>query len=124
MKKLVLLSMTVAVACAALLALDADTASAFPAFKTAFDKKYMVEGSALHTALEGRSNCNVCHLGPKDRKKRNDYGVALDKLLSKEDMKNPEKISEAFAKVEAEKAGATTFGELIKQGKLPITKEE
>jgi hypothetical protein len=123
MKKVAVLVMAGAFGVASFVA-DAPQAQAFPPFKIAFDKKYMAEGSALHKALEGKSNCNVCHLGTKDKKKRNDYGLALDKLLTKEDAKNPEKITDALAKVEAEKSGNMTFGELIKQGKLPITKEE
>jgi hypothetical protein len=106
---------------AAAVAMNASPVEAFPAFKMAFDKKYMVEGSALHAALEGKTNCNICHVGV-DKKQRNDYGKALDKLLSKDDMKDAEKIEESFEKVEAEKSGASTFGTLIKEGKLPVTK--
>jgi hypothetical protein len=122
MKKAVVL--VLAVAGVASLGLDVRQAEAFPPFKVAFDKMYMTEGSAMHKALEGKSNCNVCHLGTKDKKKRNEYGVALDKLLSKDDAKQPEKIAAALAKVESEKSGDKTFGELIKEGKLPITKQE
>jgi hypothetical protein len=105
----------------ALVALNVTPADAFPAWKMAFDKKYLVEGSALHTALEGKSNCNICHVGT-DKKQRNDYGKALDKLLSKDDMKDADKIQQAFEKVEGEKSGDSTFGALIKEGKLPVTK--
>jgi hypothetical protein len=106
---------------AAVAMIETPSAQAFPAFKVQFDKKYMVEGAPLYSALEGKTNCNICHVGV-NKKDRNDYGKALDKLLSKEDMQNAEKIQEAFGKVEAEKNGATTFGTLIKEGKLPVTK--
>jgi hypothetical protein len=124
MKKCVVWLLVAVVSGVGSLAVNNRQAQAFPPFKVAFDKMYMTEGSALHKALEGKSNCNVCHLGTKDKKKRNEYGVALDKLLTKDDAKNPEKITEALAKVEAEKSGNATFGDLIKQGKLPITKDE
>lgn len=122
MKKAVVFVFAVAVAGLASLGPGVRQAEAFPPFKVAFDKMYMTEGSAIHKALEGKSNCNLCHVGTKDKKTRNDYGVALDKLVTKEDAKNPEKIREALAKIETEKAGDTTFGQLIKDGKLPITK--
>jgi hypothetical protein len=121
MKRAACTSLIVMVVVAAVMAVDTPSADAFPAFKIAFDKKYMVEGSALHTALEGKTNCNICHVGT-DKKQRNDYGKALDKLLSKDDMKDAEKIQQSLEKVEAEKNGETTFGSLIKEGKLPVTK--
>ena len=120
MKRVLSLSLIVAVAASFVLA-NLPAAQAFPNFKMQFDKKYMSEGSALHKALEGKSNCNVCHVGT-DKKKKNDYGAALDKLLSRDDMQIVEKIQEALEKVETEKSGGTTFGDLIKEGKLPITK--
>jgi hypothetical protein len=106
---------------AAVVVMNVSPAEAFPGFKTAFDKKYLVDGSALHTALEGKTNCNICHVGT-DKKQKNDYGKALDKLLSKDDMKDAEKIQQSLEKAEGEKSGDTTFGALIKEGKLPITK--
>ncbi len=120
MKKAVCLSMLALVTVAAV-AMNPPSADAFPAFKIGFDKKYMNEGTALHTALEGKTNCNICHVGT-DKKQRNDYGKAVDKLLTREDIKDLEKIQKALEKVEAEKSGATTFGALIKEGKLPVTK--
>ena len=121
MKRVVCLS-SLAVVVLALVVLKAPSAGAYPAFRTEFDKRYMVEGTPLYTAFEGKANCNVCHVG-MDKKKRNDYGKALDKLLSKEDIKDPEKIQKALEKVESEKVGETTFGALIKEGKLPVTKQ-
>jgi hypothetical protein len=124
MKKCVLLLTVVAVTCAMLLVVGNPSAEAFPPFKAQFDKKYMTDGSEISKVLEGKTNCNLCHLGTKDKKKRNAYGEALDKLLSKDDTTKPEKIVDALSKVEAEKSGDTTFGALIKSGKLPITKDE
>jgi hypothetical protein len=119
------------------------SAQAQPEFKKEFDTKYLKNGSALHSAWEGKSTCNVCHIGGiDDRKNRNNYGLALDKFLEKEDsdalkfkarMKDPaaakkaeQKIREALDKVEKmpsdpKDKGSATFGDLIKAGKLPVS---
>lgn len=71
-----------------------------------------------------KTGCWVCHQG-KLRKHHNPYGIHLVDLLDKKaDMKNPEKIVEAIKKVEAMHSVAgddksPTYGEIIKQGKLP-----
>ena len=67
-----------------------------------------------------RQKCNICHEG-KSKKDKNAYGKLLDKLLDrKKDAKNPEKIRQALAAVESEKSpSGETYGELIKEGKLP-----
>lgn len=64
------------------------------------------------------TKCFVCHVG-KSKKNRNAYGMALSKHLKNE--KDKEKIKEAMKKVESEKdkPDGTTFGELIKEHKLP-----
>lgn len=70
------------------------------------------------------TKCNVCHLG-KSKKDRNPYGVELSKLLDrKTDKDNKDKIQSALAKVEKlpvdpKDKKSPTFGELIKEGKLP-----
>src|SRR5262245_42656135 len=120
MNRVFCLSLIVAVAASLVLG-NLPAAQAFPPFKIQFDKRYMAEGSALQKAYEGKSTCNVCHVGA-DKKKKNDYGVALDKLLGRDDLQNAEKIQQALEKVESEKSGAMTFGDLIKEGKLPLTK--
>ncbi|MGB4739433.1 MAG: hypothetical protein WBH50_14645 [Fuerstiella sp.] len=61
----------------------------------------------------------------KDKKKRNDYGVALTKTLGEKNVKDADKIKEALTKAEAEKnADGKTYGELIKAGELPGKAEE
>ncbi len=100
---------------------DHQAAEAFPNFKIQFDKRYLIEGSALHKAVNGKTTCNMCHVGT-NKGRLNDYGTALGRLLSGNDMRNYEKIQQSLEKVESEKIGTTTFGELIKEGKLPITK--
>ena len=75
---------------------------------------------ALAAAVDG-AKCNVCHKG-KEKKDRNAYGEALAALLDKkEDAKNMEKIRKALETVAAQPSapGGPTFGDLIKQGKLP-----
>ena len=70
------------------------------------------------------AKCNVCHVG-KSKKDRNAYGHALADLLDKkEDAKDVAKIRAALEKVagmpsDPAKADSVTFGDLIKQGKLP-----
>jgi hypothetical protein len=74
--------------------------------------------------LVKQAGCFVCHQG-KLRKNHNPYGEHLDELLDKKtDMKNPEKIVDALKKVEVMHSVAgddksPTYGDLIKQGKLP-----
>ena len=67
------------------------------------------------------AKCNVCHAG-SSKKERNAYGNALADLLDKkEDKKDTAKIRGALEKVAAMPSGdgKPTFGELMKQGKLP-----
>lgn len=72
--------------------------------------------------------CNVCHIGATDKKTRNDFGIALHKALGGKDLAKDKtnerdiaKIKAALKKIEAEKSSVAgkTFGDLIKEGKLP-----
>ena len=103
-------------------------AQARPTYKKEFDGLYVKkepgtpEEKALAAAV-ATAKCNVCHVGEK-KKERNVYGQALSKLLTKDDAKNVEKIQESIKKVESDKsdpnnASAPSFGDLLKQGKLP-----
>ncbi len=90
-----------------------------------FNAKYVKkEGTDAEKELAKKVEtlkCAVCH-DPKDKKKRNDYGKALDKLLDKkEDAKNKEKIIKSLDTVYGEKVPGKdeTFGDRIKAGKLP-----
>lgn len=65
------------------------------------------------------TGCGACH--GKDKKVRNDYGKAYGEALGAKEIKDVEKIKEAFKK-SGEKKSSTegkTFAELIKEGKLP-----
>jgi hypothetical protein len=104
------------------------SAHAIEAFKKEFEAKYVKkDGSSdaekSFAAAVEKAKCNVCHVG-KTKKVRNDYGKALGALVTKKDGKDSAKIQEAFDKVAAEKskpgdANSPTFGDLIKEGKLP-----
>jgi len=107
-------------------------AQALKAFRDQFEAKYIKPDStdpaemALAAAFK-EAKCNVCHVG-KSKKVRNAYGKELAKFLQKSDQENVEKIRASLDKVAGMKSSddpqAPTFGELIKQGKLPagITK--
>jgi len=134
MRKAALATLAGAIALAALTYLSVDTAHAIPPFKKEFDAKYVKKDSTdpvekqFAEAIE-TVKCNACHKG-KDKKMRNAYGEALDKLLDKKaDAKDPEKIQKALAEVEEMHSDpdddkSPTFGELIKKGELPGGKEE
>ena len=111
-----------------------ESARAVDPFKKEFEAKYVKkdpatpEEQALAAAVQ-KAKCNVCHVGT-NKKKRNAYGDALDAYLDrKTDLKNKAKIQEALDKVAGEKSkpgdpNSPTFGDLIKQGKLPGGEEE
>jgi len=104
-------------------------AHAIDAFKKEFVNKYVKKESSdpnekAFAEAATKANCNVCHVG-KNKKERNEYGKALDELLDKKaDMKNSKKIQDALETVAGKnsKPGdstSPTFGDLIKQGRLP-----
>ncbi len=68
-----------------------------------------------------KAKCTICHMGDS-KKNRNGFGRELAKLLHNE--KDSAKIDEAFDSVLKMKAdpqdpNSPTYGELMKQGKLP-----
>ena len=96
-------------------------AFAIKQFADEFTAMYVEDGKPLAAEVE-KAKCNVCHVG-KSKKDRNAYGEALAELLhKKEDKSNKEKIRKALETVAAQPsagAGSPTFGDLIKEGKLP-----
>ena len=94
----------------------------FEEFKAVYVKPDSGEASDKALAAEVETaKCNVCHAG-SSKKERNAYGNALADLLDKkEDAKNVEKIRKALDTVAAMPSsdGGPTFGDLLKQGKLP-----
>ncbi|MGA2621628.1 MAG: hypothetical protein ABSF26_28845 [Thermoguttaceae bacterium] len=119
---------------AGLVAASALPASADKAFRDGFRAKYVKADSNDPKDVAFReafleAGCNLCHVGD-DRTNRNAYGQALAKFLKREtDVKDKPKIQVALEKVAAMKSNpddprSPTFGEVIRQGKLPaeITK--
>ena len=90
-----------------------------PNYKKTFDATYP---DVVKNAEGGKTNCLVCHEGD-DKKKRNNYGEALSKNITKME-KDEAKVKEALTKTEKEKSAieGKTFGDLLKEGKLPASK--
>lgn len=131
--KTVLATFAELLALSLLVVFTAQTAYAIKPFETEFKAQYVKEDSSVATekALAeavAEVKCNVCHKGKK-KKDLNAYGLALGELLDKKkDKKDLEKIRAALDKVAALKSDpsasdAPTFGDLIKEGKLPGGKE-
>lgn len=106
------------------------SAQAIPPFNKEFLKLYVESAKDSPFAKEvEKVKCNTCHEGT-NKKMKNEYGVAVGKLLKKADF-GPDKLKEdpegtakaivdALKKVESEKSkDGMTFGEKIKSGKLP-----
>lgn len=94
----------------------------FDEFKAVYVKPDSADANekALVAEVE-TAKCNVCHAG-SSKKERNSYGNALADILDKkEDKKNADKIRKALETVAAMPSadGGPTFGDLLKQGKLP-----
>lgn len=94
-----------------------DEASARPNYCALFISHYSGVSAAKET------KCGICHEG-QDKKKRNNYGECLTKTLGEKNVKDEAKIKEAFQKAEATKSAVEgkTFGDLLKEGKLPASK--
>lgn len=94
-----------------------DEASARPNYCTLFINHYTGVSAAKET------KCGICHEG-QDKKKRNNYGECLTKALGEKGVKDEAKIKEALKKAEEGKSAVEgkTFGDLLKDGKLPASK--
>lgn len=105
------------IACCAVLSafLGGPEAQARPQYVKAFITAY----PALKTEAEA-AKCGICH--PEEKKAvRNDYGKAFGSGLTEKNAKGEEALAAAIKKAEGEKSetDGKTFGELIKEGKLP-----
>lgn len=120
----------VSLACLALLGMTAAPAWAVPAFNEAFKKAYVKDGSPLAEKV-AEVKCNVCHVG-KDKKEKNEYGMAVAKYLKKGDFAGDSKkydpksdegqkaLADGLQKAAAEKSSSgKSFGELLQAGELP-----
>ncbi len=103
---------------------SSETVDARPKYRTVFQKNYE------KVAANNKITCFVCHgknaEGKMDKEKRNNYGMALKKALTKKNETDEDAIKKAMAKIEKEKSAeeGTTFGDLLKEGKLPGKAEE
>jgi hypothetical protein len=106
-------------------------ANAIQFFKKTFDDKYAAANPALKAKV-AEAKCMVCHAPGVDKKKRNDYGVALSKHLKKEDFTaaklkaapdaTTKAVIDALDKVAGEKNPAgELYGDRLKAGELPGT---
>lgn len=109
-----------------ILAVGLSAADARPKYKSTFQKQYpkVVEKNK-------KIACDACHVPEKKKTERNNYGQALLKTLKEVVKEIPEKgvtdikkIKEALKKAEKEKSAVKdrTFGDLLKEGKLPASK--
>jgi len=120
------------IALALVVGLSFNAVLARPQYKKEFDAMYVKADSSdpAEKALAGAvasAKCLVCHgkndQGKEDKKIRNRYGMAIAKLVGK-NQKDKAKIEAALETVAKEKSdpakpNSPTFGELLKEGKLP-----
>ncbi len=107
---------------ASLFVVTGGEATARPKYKDVVNSTYP-ELAKKH-GTEGKLTCAVCH-PDKDKKKRNNYGVAVAGKLPKKNETDEAKIKEALTQAEGEKSKTEgkTFGDLIKAVELPGTNE-
>ena len=125
--------MVICIIVLALVSTSIKPVNAFPQFNGGFKKLYLNDDTpGDFKKLVTKTKCAICHdetkktkEGKPDREFRNAYGQALEKLLSKKDKKDKQKIREALEKVEQEKVPDSdeTFGERIKNHHLPVDVE-
>jgi len=98
--------------------MSGNQADARPQYNKAFHETY--SGNKEVAALAANAKCSACHVGAK-KTDRNDYGMALAKLVGAKNEKDDAKIKAALKAAEGEKSGTEgkTFGDLLKDGKLP-----
>ncbi|MBL4884441.1 MAG: hypothetical protein JKY95_07890 [Planctomycetaceae bacterium] len=91
--------------------------------------KYYSQFKKLYPDVEGLSEkkCYICHKsGTKDKKKNNDYGIAIKGILGDaKNVKDAEAIIKALKETEAKesKTSGKTYGDLLKANKLPSNDE-
>ena len=135
MKRVCSFGLVAVVALVSLTCLNTRTAFARKQYSEAFIEKYVTAtpSTPAQKALDAEVKsvkCGVCHMGPggSKKKERNAYGAALAEAVGKNE-KAPAKIDAALDKVAKESsipgdAKAPTFGDLLKEGKLPAPAEK
>lgn len=111
MKKFVVLATLVAVAG---LFSAPQQAEARPQYLKGFTDKYDI-------AEAKEKKCGVCHgEGGMNKKTVSEYGKSLAKALGEKNVKGSDDIASALDKAaKADAGGGKTFGDLLKDGKLP-----
>ncbi len=104
-------------------------AGAVKPFLEQFKALYVKPKTTDHTmqifnAAVEKAGCNLCHLA-KPKKGYNAYGTQFKNLLTKRDGQDPKKVRAAMGKVARMKSNpaasdSSTFGERLKEGKLPV----
>ncbi len=96
------------------LASGLENAEARPNYLPAFKESYASVKEA------DTQKCAVCHIGKPTEKTWNDYGMAFGKALGKKKA-NKDETKAALLKAEKEPSSidGKTFGDLLKDGKLP-----
>lgn len=120
----------VAISCSAMTAIaafaffcsTANQAEARPKYSANWQKKYPEVVKA--NDVEKKVKCAVCHPGGKT-KMRNAYSKAIQAALPKKNEMDEKAILAAFEKAAAEKSETEgkTFGDLLKENKLPAKTE-
>ena len=115
--KIAALAVAVAVLVAGVLPMLTGQVFARPNYLKDFNAKYPNVSEAA------TAKCNVCHFGDS-KKNRNDYGKCFGTALPGANCKDSAKVTEALGKAEAGKRkDGKTFGDLLKEGKLPASAE-
>ena len=106
------------------------SAVALPPFLAQFKAMYVKPNAKDHDMLifneaVEKKKCGICHHGEPKQKKFNAYGAEVHNLLSKGDANNTNKIRAALGKVsriksKADDSSSPTFGDRLRQGKLPV----
>lgn len=107
---------------AAILLILASRADARPNFGKIFESTY--ENEYAGTDVKTHS-CTICHLqGTKDKRVRNNYGDAVAETMQDKDRKDMDAIRQALKEAEDKPSAVPgkTFGDLIREGKLPASK--
>jgi hypothetical protein len=103
-----------------LVAATARQAQARPLYSTWWSQTYesVVKKNGVGKTV---AKCNVCHIGTKDKKQRNEYAKAIEKALDgSKNLKKKDDFVAALKKVEEQKNGnGSTFGDLLKKDELP-----
>ncbi len=104
-----------------------EPATARPQYAKAVGKFYQAKNSEKALTLIKSKKCGVCHseylASPKPRgwaKKRNDFGSAFGKGLTKKNEKSADVLAKAVeAATAATNGDGKSYGSLIEEGELP-----